>query len=161
MMLNGSLQATLLMLEQQAQQGYLRLLDYQFARFIGEQSQHSGLALLAAAVSAELGKGHICLPLFDELGQVCELASKIGLFGEAATELNAQLQPIDWRALLQTSRLVGTQGEAVPLMFDGERVYLHRYWHYEVVLAQKLNQLSHGIELNASSAASLSALLDR
>jgi len=62
MMLNGSLQATLLMLEQQAQQGYLRLLDYQFARFIGEQSQHSGLALLAAAVSAELGKGHICLP---------------------------------------------------------------------------------------------------
>lgn len=46
-------------------------------------------------------------------------------------------------------------------MFDGERVYLHRYWHYEVVLAQKLNQLSHGIELNASSAASLSALLDR
>ncbi|ELG5188571.1 exodeoxyribonuclease V subunit alpha [Vibrio vulnificus] len=161
MMLNGSLQATLLMLEQQAQQGYLRLLDYQFARFIGEQSQHSGLALLAAAVSAELGKGHICLPLFDELGQVSELASKIGLFGEAATELNAQLQPIDWRALLQTSRLVGTQGEAVPLMFDGERVYLHRYWHYEVVLAQKLNQLSHSIELNASSAASLSALLDR
>ncbi|EPI2805145.1 exodeoxyribonuclease V subunit alpha [Vibrio vulnificus] len=161
MMLDGSLQATLSMLEQQAQQGYLRLLDYQFARFIGEQSQHSGLALLAAAVSAELGKGHICLSLFDELGQVCELASKIGLFGEAATELNAQLQPIDWRALLQTSRLVGTQGEAVPLMFDGERVYLHRYWHYEIVLAQKLNQLSRGIELTSASTAALAGLLDR
>ena len=96
------------------------------------QSDGQALAFIAGVVSSELGKGHICLPLFDTQGQPTDLASKLGLFGEAALTLNAQLQAIGWFQLLQSSTLVGALGEALPLMFDGERLYLHRYWHHAI-----------------------------
>ncbi|WP_325206010.1 hypothetical protein [Vibrio sp. 03_296] len=54
------------MLEQQAQQGYpgaYWIINLR-ASLVSRVST-DGLALLAAAVSAELGKGHICLPLFE------------------------------------------------------------------------------------------------
>ncbi len=113
-------------LERLAHKGAIRQLDYQFACFLysqasDQQSDGQALAFIAGVVSSELGKGHICLPLFDAQGQSTDLASKLGLFGESALALNAQLQGIDWIQLLQSSPLVGTQGEALPLMFDGER----------------------------------------
>ncbi|BDR12624.1 exodeoxyribonuclease V subunit alpha [Vibrio sp. STUT-A11] len=155
-------------LERLAHKGAIRQLDYQFARFLYAQtddaqseSQTDGqaLAFIAGVVSSELGKGHICLPLFDTQGQPTDLASKLGLFGEAALTLNAQLQAIGWFQLLQSSTLVGALGEALPLMFDGERLYLHRYWHYEVTLAEKLNQLGAAVNLQPQEFARLSELL--
>ncbi|MCV5261774.1 hypothetical protein OFC55_29270, partial [Escherichia coli] len=101
----------------------------------------------AGVVSSELGKGPICLSLCDAQGQTTHLASKLGLFGESALALNTQLQGIDWIQVLKNSTVVGAQGEALPLMFDGERLYLHRYWHYEVTLAEKLNQLGAAVNL--------------
>jgi exodeoxyribonuclease V alpha subunit len=100
------------------------------------------------------------LPLFDAQGQPTDLASKLGLFGEAALTLNTQLQGINWPQLLENSSLVGAQGEALPLMFDGERLYLHRYWHYEVTLAEKLNQLGAAVSLQPQEFARLSELLN-
>ncbi|MCF7481278.1 exodeoxyribonuclease V subunit alpha [Vibrio sp. J1-1] len=156
-------------LERLAHKGAIRQLDYQFARFLyaqtddaqGEKSTDGqALAFIAGVVSSELGKGHICLPLFDVQGQPTDFASKLGLFGEAALTLNTQLQGIDWIQLLQSSALVGTQGEALPLMFDGERLYLHRYWHYEVTLAEKLNQLGAAVSLLPQEFARLSELLN-
>lgn len=156
-------------LERLAHKGAIRQLDYQFARFIdaqcsneqGErQTERQALAFIAGVVSSELGKGHICLPLFDAQGQPTDFASKLGLFGESALDLNTQLQGIDWITVLQSSTLVGVQGEALPLMFDGERLYLHRYWHYEVTLAEKLNQLGAGVNLQPKEFARLSALLN-
>ncbi|MDF2154403.1 exodeoxyribonuclease V subunit alpha [Vibrio sp. CAU 1672] len=156
----GSLLAALELL---AHKGVIRQLDYQFARFIYSQCEQEvnrqPLAFIAGVVSSELGKGHICLPLFDEQGQPAELAGKLGLFGESALALNSQLQVIDWVEVLQSSSLVGTQGEALPMMFDGERLYLHRYWHYEVTLAEKLNQLSAAVNLQAQEFERLSELL--
>ena len=155
-------------LERLAHKGAIRQLDYQFARFLYAQtddaqseSQTDGqaLAFIAGVVSSELGKGHICLPLFDTQGQPTDLASKLGLFGEAALTLNTQLQAIDWFQLLQSSKLVGALGEALPLMFDGERLYLHRYWHYEVTLAEKLNQLGAAVSTQPQEFARLSELL--
>ncbi|ANQ27132.1 exodeoxyribonuclease V subunit alpha [Vibrio natriegens] len=155
-------------LERLAHKGAIRQLDYQFARFLYAQtddaqseSQSGGqaLAFIAGVVSSELGKGHICLPLFDAQGQPTDLASKLGLFGEAALTLNTQLQGINWPQLLENSSLVGAQGEALPLMFDGERLYLHRYWHYEVTLAEKLNQLGAAVSLQPQEFTRLSELL--
>ncbi|WP_319555170.1 exodeoxyribonuclease V subunit alpha [uncultured Vibrio sp.] len=156
-------------LERLAHKGAIRQLDYQFARFLYAQtddaqseSQADGqaLAFIAGVVSSELGKGHICLPLFDAQGQPTDFASKLGLFGEAALTLNTQLQAIDWFQLLQSSTLVGALGEALPLMFDGERLYLHRYWHYEVTLAEKLNQLGAAVSLQPQEFTRLSELLN-
>ncbi len=83
-----------------------------------------------------------------------------GWFGEAALTLNTQLQGINWPQLLENSSLVGAQGEALPLMFDGERLYLHRYWHYEVTLAEKLNQLGAAVSLQPQEFTRLSELLN-
>ncbi|MFZ6039245.1 exodeoxyribonuclease V subunit alpha [Vibrio natriegens] len=156
-------------LERLAHKGAIRQLDYQFARFLYAQtddaqseSQSGGqaLAFIAGVVSSELGKGHICLPLFDAQGQPTDFASKLGLFGEAALTLNTQLQGINWPQLLENSSLVGAQGEALPMMFDGERLYLHRYWHYEVTLAEKLNQLGAAASLQPQEFTRLSELLN-
>ena len=156
-------------LERLAHKGAIRQLDYQFARFLyaqtdgaqsESQSDGQALAFIAGVVSSELGKGHICLPLFDAQGQPTDLASKLGLFGEAALTLNTQLQGNNWPQLLENSSLVGAQGEALPLMFDGERLYLHRYWHYEVTLAEKLNQLGAAVSLQPQEFTRLSELLN-
>ncbi|WP_321274887.1 exodeoxyribonuclease V subunit alpha [uncultured Vibrio sp.] len=161
-------ESLLVTLERLAHKGAIRQLDFQFARFLyaqtndvqsESQSDGQALAFIAGVVSSELGKGHICLPLFDTQGQPTDLASKLGLFGEAALTLNAQLQAIGWFQLLQSSTLVGALGEALPLMFDGERLYLHRYWHYEVTLAEKLNQLGAAVNLQPQEFARLSELL--
>ncbi len=75
-------------LERLAHKGAIRQLDYQFARFLyaqtddaqsESQSDGQALAFIAGVVSSELGKGHICLPLFDAQGQPTDLASKLGL----------------------------------------------------------------------------------
>ncbi|MFW1056109.1 exodeoxyribonuclease V subunit alpha [Vibrio parahaemolyticus] len=163
--LHSDQDSLLVVLERLAYKGAIRQLDYQFACFIDsqthdEQSDSQALAFIAGVVSSELGKGHICLPLFDAQGQSTDLASKLGLFGESALALNTQLQGIDWIQVLQNSNLVGAQGEALPLMFDGERLYLHRYWHYEVTLAEKLNQLGAAVNLQAQEFARLSELLN-
>ncbi|MDW6017923.1 exodeoxyribonuclease V subunit alpha [Vibrio plantisponsor] len=129
-----------------AKQGSIRQLDYQFARFVasllsGDElsaEEKSAFLLLVAAVSAELGKGNICLALWDSHGSSVDLSAKLGLYGEAALAVNPLWVNADWNRILPNSKLVGLQGEAVPLMFDGQRLYLHRYWHYEVTLAHRL-----------------------
>ena len=131
-----------------AKQGSLRQLDYQFARLIASQSDDEALALVAL-VSAEVGRGHICLPLIDSHGRGLDIAARLGLYGEAAQALNVQLTSIDWAERLKASPIVGESHEALPLIFDGQRLYLQRYWHYEVMVCAKLNQLSSAVSLDA------------
>lgn len=152
-------------LKQLADKGSIRQLDYQFARFIFSQSQDDQLAFIAGVVSSELGKGHICLPLTDVQGQSIDLVAKLGLFGETAIELNQHLVDIDWPSKLSSASLVGKalvgkSAESLPLIFDGERLYLHRYWHYEVTLAERLNSFGSPMNLKPEKLKKLSELLD-
>ncbi|WP_394145263.1 exodeoxyribonuclease V subunit alpha [Vibrio atypicus] len=147
-------------LKQLAAKGSIRQLDYQFARFIQTQSNDDCLAFIAGVVSSELGKGHICLPLTDPQGQSTDLAAKLGLFGDNALELNSELVSIDWHQRLNDSSLVGKQGESLPLIFDGERLYLHRYWHYEVTLADRLNSFGTPMILKPEEGQKLTELLN-
>ncbi|KJY85076.1 exodeoxyribonuclease V subunit alpha [Vibrio galatheae] len=147
-------------LKQLANKGNIRQLDYQFARFIATQSQDEQLAFIAGVASHELGKGHICLPLFDAQGQAVDLAAKLGLFGESALALNQALLGVDWAALLNRSAFVGCGEQALPLVFDGERVYLQRYWHYEETLAQRLNSFGSPMILKLDEVEKLAHLLD-
>ena len=176
-----------------AGKGSLRQLDYQFARFIAQQSQHpessakaqalkqgalqgaqysQELGFIAGVVSNELGKGNICVQLclastnkglsLDQHTYV-DFAHLLGLYGEAALQLNQRLMNIDWLSILSDSHLVGLDQsvDAKPLMFDGQRVYLHRYWNYEVVLANTLNRLSKPVEFSSDQNQALSQTLDR
>lgn len=145
-----------------ADKGSIRQLDYQFARFIAQQatSHSQEIGFLAGVVSHELGKGHICTQLIQ--AQTADLAQLLGLYGETALQLNQKLLDIDWVTVLQSSNLVGTTNDCVkPLMFDGLRVYLQRYWNYEVVLAETLNRLSKPVEFNIEQKKALTETLNQ
>ncbi|MFA0287527.1 exodeoxyribonuclease V subunit alpha, partial [Vibrio sp. 10N.222.45.F7] len=151
-----------------ADKGSIRQLDYQFARFIAQQatSHSQEIGFLAGLVSHELGKGHICTQLIQQHTagheQTADLAQLLGLYGETALQLNQKLLGIDWATVLQSSNLVGTTNDCVkPLMFDGQRVYLQRYWNYEVVLAETLNRLSKPVEFNSEQKKALTETLNQ
>lgn len=73
--LHSDQDSLLVVLERLAYKGAIRQLDYQFACFIDSQthdesSDCQALAFIAGVVSSELGKGHICLSLFDAQGNL-------------------------------------------------------------------------------------------
>ncbi|WP_434566714.1 exodeoxyribonuclease V subunit alpha [Vibrio chagasii] len=151
-----------------ADKGSIRQLDYQFARFIAQQAKiyPQEIGFLAGVVSHELGKGHICTQLIQQHTtgheQTADLAQLLGLYGETALQLNQKLLGIDWVTVLQLSNLVGATNDCVkPLMFDGQRVYLQRYWNYEVVLADTLNRLSKPVEFNIEQKKALTETLNQ
>jgi exodeoxyribonuclease V alpha subunit len=133
------------LLQQLTEQGIVRQLDYQFAQFIASQQSENGenIPFMAGLVSAELGKGHICIPM-DKV----DLVTCLGLYGDQAEALRNQFSSIDWQSELLASSLVGKSGEAKPLILDGANLYLHRYWHYETSLSQTLKKLMSPIPLS-------------
>jgi len=151
-----------------AKQSSIRQLDYQFARFAssllteGELTpqEQNAFVLLSAAVSAELGRGNICLALWDRYGSPVDLSAKLGLYGENASEANSIWLNVDWVSLLSRCSLVGGEGEGVPLMFDGQRLYLHRYWQYEMTLSARLHSFGTPMSLKPTEVQKLRERLD-
>jgi exodeoxyribonuclease V alpha subunit len=93
--------------------------------------------LLALAVAARAPRfGHVCTPLDAMAVRLAELD------GEEADGL--PWPPADaWAANLARSSIVSvvaesTTGPLRPLVWDGDRLYLHRYWHYELAIADDL-----------------------
>ncbi|PMJ90148.1 exodeoxyribonuclease V subunit alpha [Vibrio sp. 10N.261.55.A7] len=164
-----------------SEKGALRQIDYQFARFIASQERQSGqeVGFLAGLVSHELSKGNICLVMSDSSSSKPDIpvpqkqttpqekiiephqwAMQLGLYGEAAVALSHQLASIDWLAVIKNSNLIGTQGESIPMMFDGQRLYLHRYWQYEMGLSQRLLSFGSPMIFKPTEIQKLSELLD-
>lgn len=93
----------------------LRPLDYQFANWLSQHENRAGVLALAAQCSYQLSLGHICLPLHNKNPQ--------------------------WCAQLNDSPVVGNTSEQdKPLILDNGRLYLQRYFAYEVALAAALKQ---------------------
>lgn len=118
----------------------IRPLDLALAEFcLAHDPEHPEVALVAAIVSRYVADGHICFNL-AELKQ--SLAGELP--ADSAVRLPAQLWAqhavADWQASLPRSRLVTAQPEqqAAPLVLQGERLYLYRYWRYEAQVAQAL-----------------------
>lgn len=141
--------------------GTLRQIDYQFARFIASQVEINAdeIGFIAGIVSHELGKGHICIQLNSEQGGMNDFASMLGLYGDTARALNQILLSVNWNALLEQSAVVGKEGQAVPLMLDDGRLYLHRYWNYESFLAEILSKLSKPVDLSSVQLSQLTKTL--
>lgn len=110
-------------------------MDLQFAHFLAEHArQHTEeVALAAALVSRASGGGHVCLDLKAIAGAPL-------WEGVHAPALDA------WRAALQASGVLKQDDRPAPLVLEGERLYLYRYWRYEVEVAEKLRALAQGPE---------------
>ncbi|WP_018716720.1 exodeoxyribonuclease V subunit alpha [Arhodomonas aquaeolei] len=117
----------------------LRRLDAHFAGFVaGLAGGAADDALLAAAAlaSQQLGEGHICVDLARHAGRT--------LFADAAAEGTGIAAPglAAWRDALQASPAVQPPGGLAPLVLDGDRLYLRRYWCFEQDLARGLVALA-------------------
>ncbi|OIQ25737.1 exodeoxyribonuclease V subunit alpha [uncultured Vibrio sp.] len=168
-----------------ALKGAIRQIDYQFARFVASQESEAGqeVGFLAGLVSYELSKGNICLVISEPSSPTVEnlntqsrslegdspeepsiaphqWAIQLGLYGEAALTLTQQLAKLNWLAVIKNSNMIGVQGESIPMMFDGHRLYLHRYWQYEMGLSKRLVSFGSPMILKPSEIQTLSNLLD-
>ncbi|MGH8161127.1 MAG: AAA family ATPase, partial [Gammaproteobacteria bacterium] len=101
-------------------------LDRAFGAWIAERSNES-CGLAAAFASAEVGKGHVCL----------DLDTAVELLRTRDIE-----PPRAWAKTLGAGETVAVPGERAPLVLDGNRLYLHRYWIYETRIAQALRDLA-------------------
>ncbi|TAL87573.1 MAG: exodeoxyribonuclease V subunit alpha [Rhodanobacter sp.] len=140
----------------------LRLLDVALARFLAARDSAAAPALLwlAALLSRQLADGHLCLDL--------------GTLGALADE---QDWPPPWRRLLRdldaqpaasalASPLLadGRDGQPLnaPLVLDGKRLYLRRYWNHEFqVAAAILERLARPPQVPAQLADELARLFPR
>ena len=109
---------------------YFNPIDIHFAKFTGEFEKENQelIALSAALVSRNLADGHICLDIEDY---------------SKNKNLNFTLPETEkWEKALECSSLTGSPGIFKPLIFDGKRLYLYRYWDYENILIKKLKTMS-------------------
>ena len=106
--------------------------EAEFVRFLLSQNpEENDQVLLAAAacVHAQMN-GHVCLDLESSQNQY--------LFNDERSEILLSDIKQKWGDTLQQSKLVGRGSELKPLVFQENRLYLHRYWKYEQELAEWL-----------------------
>ncbi|MES2018942.1 MAG: exodeoxyribonuclease V subunit alpha [Pseudomonadota bacterium] len=131
--------------------GELRRLSGTFARFIGGLGTDSAPLMLACVLLSELeGRGHSCLMLAELAGDPCvllgwrdeqwqQLAGAIGALPKNAKGWSTQLGACEqvW--------LVGELDFDQPLVLDGERLYLRRYWRDETLVAQAIRERARSV----------------
>jgi exodeoxyribonuclease V alpha subunit len=126
--------------------GELRRLSGAFARFIAQLGDAPPALILAAAVLSELeGHGHSCLQL-DDLAAGPALL--LGWSDDAWRQLAQAAAPLPrgvagWSKLLAHCQQVWIRGEFdldQPLVLDGQRLYLRRYWRDETLVAQAVRE---------------------
>lgn len=118
----------------------LRPLDAHFAGFLRDLGDGADPAVETAAclASQQLGEGHICVDLADYAGRSLFADPAAGVMGLTAPDLD------DWLAALRKSPVVQSPGGLAPLVLDGTRLYLRRYWCFEQRLAARLTGLAAG-----------------
>ena len=100
----------------------LRDIDRHFSDFICtlEGNRNDNLEQAAGRLSFAVGQGHVCLDLAETFGV------------EASTVADA----------LRLTTVTGSSGEFKPLILDGMKLYLYRYWKYENDLARAIATLA-------------------
>lgn len=97
---------------------FIRTLAAVLRRF--EPGSGPELETALAAIASGLDAGHVCVDT------------------ALARDLGPVVQEIRGR-----TRIVGQPGDFTPLILDGTRLYLGRYWRYEEVVARALWRLAH------------------
>jgi exodeoxyribonuclease V alpha subunit len=137
------------------EEGSIRALDLHFARQLAAcaSADHAQIALLGALLSVELGRGHVCIEL-DALD------------GRRFADLEDAQAPLLDAALLRRVLQRATDvcatpadAQARPLLLDGTRLYLQRYWQCEQRVAARLRAMSQRVHaLDPAGIALLHAL---
>jgi exodeoxyribonuclease V alpha subunit len=127
------------LMEQAIERGWLRPLDVAFARFLETQDPHAPgvLPLLGALVSRQQADGHLCLDLFAS----ASLADDAGWPNTWRTQLDEAARAP--HTLLSSPVMAASNDSsnaASPLVLDGSRVYLRRYWNHEQRVALAIGQ---------------------
>ncbi|MBN9474378.1 MAG: exodeoxyribonuclease V subunit alpha [Burkholderiales bacterium] len=145
--------ALLSILDAWVARGWLRRLDRAFAGFLYdcEPDTDPQVAVAAALASHQLGHGHVCLDLAATLRNPDEALS-LPPEGESALAMRLPsdvLRGLDlptWQGALAASPLVEVVGQpseagtGSPLVLDGQRLYLRRYWDFERRIAAALRR---------------------
>ncbi len=142
----------------------IRAIDAEFGRFIqtqlandsSAQTTLNGIVLLAVLLSRETGKKHVCVPLhMINLDNPLDIGHKLQ---SQWRESGIELPTLNWispifqatthsglvKALetLGLSRIIavpsGNDQPVKPMIFQHGRLYLRRYWLYEVELATSI-----------------------
>lgn len=134
----------------EAAQQQLRPLDLAFARFLAgeDDAATTEWLLLAALLSKQLADGHLCM----DLNQWTRLADE-------------QAWPSPWReavarAVMQPGPAWVSGGDgSTPIVRDGHRLYLRRYWEHERSIAAAIQTRLHAPDITPERlAAALAAV---
>ena len=128
--------------------GGLSPLSYYFARFFARGSGvglDSVLAQSAALVSSRNLKGDVCVDLADYAGQPL---FETGLDTEAHEVIGVPRGPVldIWLKELSETDWVGGPGSGAPLVLDGMRLYLGKYWRFEQEVADALRERMNPVD---------------
>lgn len=117
-------------------EGVLGPLDVHFARFLAGIAPCSGeIKLLFALVSSSAASGHICLHL-EDIHQLFPLDK------HGAQDVLTDIGQVCGELL--ENRAAGAPGEYKPIILDGTRLYLYRYWDYERNVVINLKERAKG-----------------
>lgn len=156
------------LLEQWQQMEWIRPLDVGFARLIRTLSEEQGEAphplvvLLAALVSHQVGRGHVCIDLanlLNDAGTTLSLPPDDGAPAAGREETGETQCPQpdeiltrssldDCLALLNDTLAVSDGSLTSPLVLNETRLYLRRFWRYE-------QQIADGIQTRLALASPL------
>ncbi|MDZ7851271.1 MAG: AAA family ATPase [Halomonas sp.] len=134
------------LLDRWVARGWLRALDRAFAAFLAREvpDAPAPLLLAAALASHQLGRGHVCLDLARTLAEP-DLALSLPPEGDSLEDppprpsaLLGELTLADWQEALIHPLIVGHGPGNTPLVLDGTRLYLRRYWHHERSIQQHI-----------------------
>ncbi|MFW6253815.1 MAG: exodeoxyribonuclease V subunit alpha [Chitinivibrionales bacterium] len=125
-------------------------IDKHFARFMCNlQGTQADEFFYAAALASKAGtEGHVCVDLHDIPGTLL-----------TDRTLHQLPSPDTWPKLLKQYETVGTPGDFKPLILDGSRLYLYRFWIAERRIADILIQKAEHNPIPSSQP--LSPLLDQ
>lgn len=128
-------------------QGHLRALDRAFALFLRSLDAAADDRVIAAGALAsfELGNGHIGVDVEDLLGD-------LAMDHDRALALPVRPEPAEWLEALKASVLVGQDAKQMssPMVLEGGRLYLRRYWRYEQHVAEGIADRLEGDETPAA-----------
>jgi exodeoxyribonuclease V alpha subunit len=143
--------------------GQLRRLSGAFARFIATVGAGSPQLMVACVLLSELeGRGHSCLML----DQLADPAALLGWTNDDGHALRDSVgawpkNAAAWRQVLAGCDQVWPVGDLdfqQPLVLDGERLYLRRYWRDETQVAAAVRSRALGGVLAADQDAEVAAV---
>lgn len=113
--------------------GLLNEIDRAFGELIHRisETRDPWVALAAGLVSRASAEGDACL----DLAFVCEHGIQAA---ETDRKIPLGISLGQWRNILSSSSVVGNKNDNTPMILDGKRLYLQRYWNYEHQVADAI-----------------------